>query len=87
MYEKGSRKALEDPEIIALFGQKQPLTSAAEGVQMMLFLAANEGARLIEEQYGDGFGCLGFISYSPKKEWYCERVTSTSQQFWALVFR
>ncbi len=27
----------------------QSLTSPAEGVQMMLFLAANEGARIIEE--------------------------------------
>jgi hypothetical protein len=39
----------EDPELVAKFASIQPLTTAAEGVRMMLFLCANEGARLMEE--------------------------------------
>ncbi len=49
LYEKGSRKPVLDPEIVEQFQGKPKLVSSDEGARMMLYLAANEGALLLQE--------------------------------------
>ncbi len=49
LYEKGSRKPLPDPEIVEQFRGRPSAVSSEEGACMMLYLAANEGALLLQE--------------------------------------
>jgi enoyl-CoA hydratase/3-hydroxyacyl-CoA dehydrogenase len=48
-YAPGSRKPQADPEIDGVFKAREAQLSYEEGAEMMLFLVANEGARLMEE--------------------------------------